>query len=184
MKHKKKRKGVVNYAPRCPYCGSTTVYRSATGIYKENPNDVMLYVCTNYPNCDAYVQTQKGTPIPLGEMANGELRALRNEAHRHFNKLYLQKYMTKQDAYRWLSCVLGVPLEKAHIVVGQLILGSEINAVDRQGLEQDVRRQQRQALRHGAGGLGKLRELIDQVIHTLLFRQVEIDLAAGSSSLV
>ena len=93
MKHKKKRKGVVNYAPRCPYCGSTTVYRSATGIYKSNPNDVMLYVCTNYPNCDAYVQTQKGTAIPLGEMANGELRALRNQAHRYFNKLYLQKYI-------------------------------------------------------------------------------------------
>ena len=46
MKHKKKRKGVTNYAPRCPYCGSTTVYRSATGIYTDNPDDVMLYVCT------------------------------------------------------------------------------------------------------------------------------------------
>ena len=121
MKNKKKRKGVVNYAPRCPYCGSTTVYRSATGIYKDNPNDVMLYVCTNYPNCDAYVQTQKGTAIPLGEMANGELRALRNQAHRYFNKLYLQKYMSKQDAYRWLSSILGVPLEKAHIgLLGKL----------------------------------------------------------------
>ena len=121
MKNKKKRKGVVNYAPRCPYCGSTTVYRSATGIYKDNPNDVMLYVCTNYPHCDAYVQTQKGTAIPLGEMANGELRALRNQAHRYFNKLYLQKYMSKQDAYRWLSSILCVPLEKAHIgLLGKL----------------------------------------------------------------
>lgn len=115
MKNKKKRKGVTNYAPRCPYCGSTTVYRSATGIYAENPDDVMLYVCTNYPACDAYIRTQKGTAIPIGEMANGKLRALRTDAHRLFNQLYLKRYMPKRTAYIWLSSVLGVPCEKAHI---------------------------------------------------------------------
>ena len=118
MKHKKKRKGVTNYAPRCPYCGSTTVYRSATGIYTDNPDDVMLYVCKNYPACDAYIRTQKGTAIPLGQMANGKLRALRTDTHRLFNQLYLKGYMHKQTAYGWLSSVLGVPQEKAHI--GQL----------------------------------------------------------------
>ena len=118
MKSKKKRKGVTNYAPRCPYCGSTTVYRSATGIYAENPDNVMLYVCKNYPACDAYIRTQKGTAIPIGEMANGKLRALRTDAHRLFNQLYLKGYMPKRTAYVWLSSVLGVPYEKAHI--GQL----------------------------------------------------------------
>ena len=118
MKHKKKRKGVTNYAPRCPYCGSTTVYRSATGIYTDNPDDVMLYVCKNYPACDAYIRTQKGTAIPLGQMANGKLRALRTDTHRLFNQLYQKGYMPKQTAYGWLSSVLGVPQEKAHI--GQL----------------------------------------------------------------
>lgn len=115
MNHKKKRKGVTNYAPRCPYCGSTTVYRSATGIYAENPDNVMLYVCTNYPACDAYIRTQKGTAIPIGEMANGKLRALRTDAHRLFNQLYLKRYMPKRTAYIWLSSVLGVPYKKAHI---------------------------------------------------------------------
>ena len=115
MNHKKKRTGVTNYAPRCPYCGSTTVYRSATGIYAENPDNVMLYVCTNYPACDAYIRTQKGTAIPIGEMANGKLRALRTDAHRLFNQLYLKRYMPKRTAYIWLSSVLGVPYEKAHI---------------------------------------------------------------------
>ena len=115
VNHKKKRKGVTNYAPRCPYCGSTTVYRSATGIYAEKPDNVMLYVCTNYPACDAYIRTQKGTAIPIGEMANGKLRALRTDAHRLFNQLYLKRYMPKRTAYIWLSSVLGVPYEKAHI---------------------------------------------------------------------
>lgn len=115
MNHKKKRKGVTNYAPRCPYCGSTTVYRSATGIYQENDDDVMLYVCKNYPACDAYIRTQKGTAIPIGQMANGKLRALRTDAHRLFNQLYLKGFMPKQTAYGWLSSVLGVPQDKAHI---------------------------------------------------------------------
>lgn len=115
---KSKKKRVVNYAPRCPYCGSTTVYRSATGIYQENDDDVMLYVCKNYPTCDAYIRTQKGTAIPIGQMANGKLRALRKDAHRLFDQLHLKGYMSKRTAYTWLSSVLGVPYEQAHI--GQL----------------------------------------------------------------
>ena len=115
MKTKKKRKGVTNYAPRCPYCGSTTVYRSATGIYADNPDDVMLYVCKKYPACDAYIRTQKGTAIPIGVMANGKLRAMRTDAHRLFDQLYLKHYMPKKTAYSWLSATLGVPIQKAHI---------------------------------------------------------------------
>ncbi len=115
---KSKKKHVVNYAPRCPYCGSTTVFRSATGIYQENTDDVMLYVCKNYPTCDAYIRVQKGTAIPIGEMANGKLRALRKDAHRLFDQLHLKGYMSKRTAYGWLSSTLGVSCDQAHI--GQL----------------------------------------------------------------
>ena len=40
---------------RCPYCGAPVVYRSADGIYNENKADTMLYVCSHYPERDAYV---------------------------------------------------------------------------------------------------------------------------------
>ena len=75
----------------------------------------MLYVCKNYPICDSYVRVQPGTKIPMGTMANGELRRLRTEAHWHFDQLYKRGYMTKDDAYRWLAVVLCVPLNQAHI---------------------------------------------------------------------
>ena len=81
---KKKRKKPM----RCPYCGAPVVYRSADGIYQNNKNGVMLYVCSRYPECDAYVRVQPGTAIPLGTLANGELRALRRETHQYFDKLY------------------------------------------------------------------------------------------------
>ena len=64
---KKKRKKPM----RCPYCGAPVVYRSADGIYHENKAGTMLYVCSRYPECDAYVRAQPGTSLPLGTLANG-----------------------------------------------------------------------------------------------------------------
>jgi ssDNA-binding Zn-finger/Zn-ribbon topoisomerase 1 len=100
---------------RCPYCGAPVHYRSADGIYHANPNGVMLYVCGNYPTCDAYVRTHQGTKIPVGSLADGKLRALRKRAHDAFNQLYLSGLMSRDDAYRWLAGVLQAPQSQAHI---------------------------------------------------------------------
>ena len=100
---------------RCPYCGGSAVLRSADGIYRDNPNDTMLYVCSRYPRCDAYVRIQPGTTRPIGSLANRELRALRKEAHRHFDRLHSDGIMTKQEAYSWLAALLQAPLSEAHI---------------------------------------------------------------------
>ena len=111
----KKNKRKQSCAPRCPYCGSHSILKNAEGIYKNNSRDTMLYVCKNYPVCDSYVRVQSGTKIPMGTMANGELRRLRTEAHWNFDQLYKRGYMTKDDAYRWLASILCVPLNQAHI---------------------------------------------------------------------
>lgn len=117
---KKKRKGTggtsgIN-SMRCPYCGSPVVLRSADGIYRENNNDTKLYVCSKYPECDAYVRVQAGTGnVPLGSMANGELRALRREAHRYFDRIHQTGLMSKQEAYAWLANVIAAPMSYAHI---------------------------------------------------------------------
>lgn len=108
-------KSIDRTAPRCPYCGSHTILRSADGIYRENARNDMLYVCKNYPVCDSYVRVQRGTKIPLGTVANRELRELRAEAHRQFDKLYKHGYMSKHDAYQWLGGILSVPAKQAHI---------------------------------------------------------------------
>ena len=76
---KKKRKGFNASAMRCPYCGASVVYRSADGIYQNNDKGAMLYVCSHYPACDAYVRVHAGTKLPVGSMANRELRAIGEE---------------------------------------------------------------------------------------------------------
>lgn len=112
---KKKRKGMKKKAMRCPYCGAPVVLRSADGIYKNNDRGTELYVCANYPKCDAYVRVHEGTKIPVGTLANHELRTLRKTAHSYFDRLYRQGIMSKQDAYLWLSDLLQSPLSEAHI---------------------------------------------------------------------
>ncbi len=116
MKHKKKKKKGINYsAMRCPYCGSTVIYRSADGIYNENNNHVMLYVCSKYPECDSYVRVHEGTTRPVGTMANSDLRALRDKTHKQFDRLYKNGFMSKSDAYRWLADILHTTMSEAHI---------------------------------------------------------------------
>lgn len=89
--------------------------RSADGIYYDNSREMMLYVCSNYPECDAYVRVHPGTNIPVGTMANRRLRELRKQAHREFDKLYKSGTMTKQEAYYWLAYMISAPLSQAHI---------------------------------------------------------------------
>ena len=100
---------------RCPYCGSSVILRSADGIYRDNSSGTMLYVCSKYPACDAYVRVVPGTKAPVGSMANGDLRALRREAHRHFDLLHQTGLMTRNEAYIWLAGVLQAPLSQTHI---------------------------------------------------------------------
>ena len=115
---KNKRKGTIlpgTKSNRCPYCGSTIVLRSADGIYKDNSSSTMLYTCSKYPECDAYVRVLPGTKTPVGSLANGNLRLLRREAHQHFDRLHLSGIMSRQDAYAWLAGILNAPLSQAHI---------------------------------------------------------------------
>jgi len=100
---------------RCPYCGRAVVLRSADGIYQDNSRNTKLYVCSGYPACDAYVRVHPGTNKPVGSLAKAELRALRAEAHRHFDQLHRTGIMSKNDAYSWLACILQSPMSQAHI---------------------------------------------------------------------
>ena len=88
---------------RCPYCGRTVKYVTADQIYDNGDKNQYMLVCTGYPECDAYVRCQTGTRIPLGSLANKELRIKRIEAHRCFDKLFKQHIMEKQRAYEWLK---------------------------------------------------------------------------------
>ena len=100
---------------RCPYCGAPMVIRSAVGIYHEAAEGERLLVCGNYPQCDTYARLCPGSNQPLGVPANRELRKIRARAHKAFDSVWKQGYMTRTDAYRWMADFMGLRRQDAHI---------------------------------------------------------------------
>ena len=102
---------------KCPYCGSQAYLRPASVVYKEHTDDpaAKLYVCARYPACDAYVAAHRDTQLPMGTLADRNLRRKRMEAHSALDRLINSGIMTRKQAYRWLQTQLGLPESEAHI---------------------------------------------------------------------
>jgi len=112
---KKKTKKKANQVIRCPYCGSVATLRPAAEIYHDASREGLLYVCSHYPVCKSYVSVYPGTKMPMGPLANGDLRNLRIRAHRKFDRIWQTGIMSRQDAYRWMADFFCLPLREAHI---------------------------------------------------------------------
>lgn len=95
----------------CPYCGSHVDLVDSAKIYGKSYG--LIYLCSNYPKCDAYVGTHKGTDKPLGTMANSELRKFRKEAHFYFDQTWRSGKIKRKRAYAILAERLGIA--EAHI---------------------------------------------------------------------
>lgn len=74
----------------------------------------MAYVCSRYPDCDSFVMAHAKTLKPMGSLAGPELRRLRYNAHKEFNRLYQSGIMSKRDAYQWLGMIVQAPMAHAH----------------------------------------------------------------------
>ncbi len=109
----KKRKKIY-----CPYCGAEAKLRPSSVVYKENTlKDGFLFVCDRYPKCDAYVAAHADSRLPMGTLANGDLRHKRIEAHKVFGKLWQSGLMSKHDAYIWMQSKFALGREQAHIAM-------------------------------------------------------------------
>lgn len=102
---------------KCPYCGSQAYLRPASVVYGDRTDDAgaKLYVCARYPACDAYVTAHKDTLLPMGTLADRNLRRKRMEAHAALSRLIDSGLMTRKQAYRWLQTQFGLPESEAHI---------------------------------------------------------------------
>ena len=102
---------------KCPYCGASAHLRPASALGKTGTvyNGRRFYVCARYPLCDSYVEAHKASGLPMGALANKDLRRRRQEAHRAMERLWVQGYMTRSEAYRYIQTQMGLPPEDAHI---------------------------------------------------------------------
>ena len=97
----------------CPYCKSKVVLADSAIVYGRSFGPI--YLCSNWPQCDAYVGCHKGTTKPLGRLANKELRQWKIKAHNALDELWKQKRYTRHKAYLIASDILGKPFEETHI---------------------------------------------------------------------
>ena len=98
----------------CPYCGSNVSLVSSSIVYR-GKDFGLIYLCDNYPNCDAYVGVHKGTNQPLGRLANAELREWKKKAHAAFNPLYESGQMSRKQAYKLMQSLMNMDDKEAHI---------------------------------------------------------------------
>ncbi len=102
----------------CPYCGAkATLHRSSYIYGSETKKEGLVYVCDRYPHCDAYVAAHLRSRLPMGTLANGELRNKRIQAHKAFDWLWKSGRMKKWQAYKWMQGKLGLNEQQAHIAM-------------------------------------------------------------------
>jgi hypothetical protein len=98
----------------CRYCGPNTpvflghhdeIYGRAYGEWP------YLYLCEN---CEAYVGLHPFTDIPLGTLANAELRQARKANKAKFITLQRAKSWSRSRAYQWLADQMGIKVEECH----------------------------------------------------------------------
>lgn len=122
---------------KCPYCGAYAVCRPAKIVYGSSnlKNDSYLYVCSRWPECNAYVGTHRKNRQPLGTLANGDLRHKRILAHQALSDLQKIRHMSKGDAYIWLQAKLGLTKEQTHIGMFSEYMCDQVIALCRQALD-------------------------------------------------
>jgi hypothetical protein len=97
----------------CPYCGSPVDFCDSKRIYGKSYG--MVYVCSKYPECRAWVMAHRNGGEPMGILANDELRTLRKYAHKLFDPLWQSGKMKRPIAYRLMRTLMDLPTSECHI---------------------------------------------------------------------
>lgn len=111
----------------CNYCNAPANLESSIKVYRRDYG--LMYICSNYPACDAYVGVHKSNNKPLGRLANKELRQWKNKAHAAFDPLWQAKYkkrlkergadyrksFARSSGYKWLANELNIDRKDCHV---------------------------------------------------------------------
>lgn len=134
----------------CPYCNKKAVKVTGKAIY---PNNRTLYSkgFWHCKPCGAYVGCHDGTDIPLGTLADGATRRARHEAHKVFDRIWKDGYMSRSEAYFLMSCKLFV--REFHIGDCDVAMCAKVIAISNEYLESEKRYARHSRYRRNATGL-------------------------------
>jgi hypothetical protein len=120
-------------------CGATPELVDSSEIYGKSYGP--MYLCRL---CRSYVGTHPNTGHkmslkPLGRLADAELRSCKKEAHFYFDKIWKEKYKSREGAYNWLSNMLNVKKPFTHIGMFNVELCKKTAEISRKFLEENGR---------------------------------------------
>lgn len=109
-------KRVKDYMPppvKCNCCGSTCVFLVPNEeIYGKSYGDwPYAYFCDD---CGAYVGVHPNTDIPLGTMADKELREARKKAKSAWQSACKMLGLDRAKGYAWLAKQMGIEASECH----------------------------------------------------------------------
>lgn len=114
-------------APMCPYCGNPSVFMASSAPVYGGRDFGPIYNCSP---CDARVGCHKQSLLPLGRLANAELRKAKQAVHGAFDPLWKNVMSAYDDpgapprvllrigrtrAYQWLAHHLHIRFDDCHV---------------------------------------------------------------------
>ena len=112
----------------CPYCGNCAKVVNGDAIYPQRLDLALLkyHLCER---CDAYVgchlpgtyiwvggrKVASDGTLPMGRLANSELRRAKRAAHEVFDPLWRDTGTPRRAAYQWLANAMGLHIDNTHI---------------------------------------------------------------------
>jgi len=93
---------------KCDNCSSSRMGLTSNSVLfgKERGNWPYCYYCDD---CAAMVACHPNTNNPMGLMASSAIRRKRAKLHEVFDPVWEFKYLSRDDAYKWLAKELDLP---------------------------------------------------------------------------
>ena len=100
--------------PVCPYCEEDSKLVSGSDVWpgRSDLYDLKIWECKP---CKSRVGCKKNTDIPLGSLANPELRLIRRRAHESFDPIWKSARVSRSKAYADLADYLKLGTSECHI---------------------------------------------------------------------
>lgn len=100
----------------CRYCGPRTPvfpahHEEVYGYGRSYGEWPYVYLCES---CGAYVGLHPHTDLPLGTLADKDLRKARKQNKAKFNRLMTQAMLSRSEAYQWLAEAMSIPAAECH----------------------------------------------------------------------
>lgn len=104
----------MKYKICCPYCHKEPKLVKGVKMYPMRPDLAQKYFYLCEP-CEAWVGCHPTSTVPLGRLANADLRRAKMLIHESFDRIWREEYKTRSQAYSWLAGELDIPVQDCHI---------------------------------------------------------------------